>query len=137
MFHTIRRKMALLINSIFRRLLNSATEGEGAWYASLKFRTPVELKQVATSVSKRTSISEHDTLAVISVLSELIPEYLINGHSVHLDKLGVFRLSINSTGHENEEDVSSESIKSTKIRFLPAVDMKKAIKGASYIKIDK
>jgi predicted histone-like DNA-binding protein len=128
--------MALLINSIFRRLVFGNPEIEGAWYASLKFRTPINLREVVSAVAKRTSMSEHDTLAVISVLSVLIPEYIKNGHTVHLGDLGVFRLSVNSTGHENQDDVSAESIKSKKIRFLPGVEMKKAIEDAKFIKID-
>lgn len=126
----------MLINAIFRRLLNGTTENEGAWYANLKFRTPIELEEVVTTVSKRTTISEHDTLAVLSVLSDIIPEYLKNGHTVHLGKLGIFRLGISSTGHETEDEVTAESIKSKKIRFIPAVKMKKAIQDASFIKID-
>ena len=51
-------------------------------------------------------------------------------------KLGMFRLSISSTGHENEEEVTAESVKSKRIRFLPTVEMKKAIQDASFIKID-
>ena len=85
---------------------------------------------------KRTAISEHDTLAVLSVLSEIIPEYLKNCHTIHLGKLGMFRLSISSTGHENEEEVTAESVKSKRIRFLPSAVMKKAIQDASFIKID-
>lgn len=128
--------MALLINSIFRRLINGTTENEGAWYASLKFRTPVHFGEIVRAVAKRTSMSEHDTLAVISVLSVLIPEYLKNGHTVHLGDLGVFRMGVNSKGQEKQEDVSAESIKSKKIRFLPGIPMKKAIEDAKFIKID-
>lgn len=128
--------MALLINSVFRRLLNGTTENEGAWYANVKFRTPIQTREIVTAVAKRTSMSEHDTLAVISVLSVLIPEYIKNGHTVHLGDLGIFRMGVHSTGHENQEDVSSESIKSKRIRFLPGVPMKKAIEDAKFIKID-
>jgi predicted histone-like DNA-binding protein len=128
--------MALLINSIFRRLVFGNNNKDGAWYASLKFRTPINLREIVTAVAKRTSMSEHDTRAVISVLSVLIPEYIKNGHTVHLGDLGIFRLGVSSTGHEKQEEVSAESIKSKKIRFLPGVEMKKAIKDARFIKID-
>ncbi len=128
--------MSLLVNAIFRKLRMGDQNSEGAWYASLKFRTPIPLQEVVEAVQKRTSISEHDTLAVISALSVLIPEYLKNGHTVHLDKLGIFRLGINSEGHEQQDDVSAESIKSKRIRFLPAVEMKKAVADAKFIKIE-
>ena len=128
--------MALLINSVFRPFAFANTPKEGAWYASLKFRTPINFREIVTAVAKRTSMSEHDTRAVISVLSVLIPEYIKNGHTVHLGDLGIFRLGISSMKEEKQEDVSAESIKAKKIRFLPGIEMKKAITDAKFIKID-
>ena len=128
--------MALIFNSIFRPLVFGEAKTKGAWFASLKFRTPIDYREVVTAVAKRTSMSEHDTRAVISVLSVLIPEYIKNGHTVRLGDLGVFRLSVSSTGHDQPEQVSAESIKSKKIRFLPGIEMKRAINDAKFIKID-
>lgn len=129
--------MSLLINAIFKKFHLGDHEKDGAWYAGLKFRTPVHTQEVVEAVQKRSSISEHDALAVISVLSALIPEYLKNGHTVHLDKLGIFSMSVKSKGHDSENDVSAESVKSNRIRFLPAVDMKRAVADAKFIKIEK
>jgi len=81
----------------------------------------VSTKQLGKALSDRSTVTLADTLAVLSELGTVMSTFMAQGRSVQLDGLGSFRYTINSTkqGVEKEEDVSTNQIKSIRVRFVP------------------
>lgn len=81
----------------------------------------VSTKQLGKALSDRSTVTLADTLAVLSELGTVMSTFMAQGRSVQLDGLGSFRYTINATkqGVEKEEDVSTNQIKSIRVRFVP------------------
>lgn len=81
----------------------------------------VSTKQLGKALSDRSTVTLADTLAVLSELGTVMSTFMAQGRSVKLDGLGSFRYNINATkqGVEKEEDVSTNQIKSIRVRFVP------------------
>lgn len=81
----------------------------------------VSTKQLGKALSDRSTVTLADTLAVLSELGTVMSTFMAQGRSVQLDGSGSFRYTINSTkqGVEKEEDVSTNQIKSIRVRFVP------------------
>ena len=77
--------------------------------------------QVASLLADRSTVTKADAYAVLSELGGVMSTFMAQGRSVHLDGLGSFRYTINATkqGVEKEEDVSTNQIKSIRVRFVP------------------
>ena len=58
----------------------------------------------------------------------------MHGDSVNLEKFGIFRLSFESTGSEEEKDVSAQNITRLKILFLPSTKLKDKISGTNLVR---
>lgn len=83
----------------------------------------VTTKQLATMLSDRCTVTLADTLAVLSELGMVMGIYMAQGRSVHLNGIGSFRYTINAQkqGVEKEDEVSSNQIRSIRVRFVPEV----------------
>ena len=127
--------MSVLVNVVFRE--NPSNRAEGGYYLTAKHRTPITRREVIDTISKRTGMSKFDANLVISALAEIVPEYLKNGHNVHLGDMGTLSLNISSSKSEKPEEATVDTIKSAKIRFLPSSIMKDGIRNVDFIIINK
>jgi len=123
---------------ILYKLINRKKPGEktdpGKIYATPVKRGSKPLKSIGSDIVKISSLSKGDVDNVLSNLVDLIPDYLLEGNSVHLGELGTMRLSFSSEGVENEEDFSTSKIKGLKIIFTPGKDLKDKISRARFEK---
>jgi predicted histone-like DNA-binding protein len=94
----------------------------------------VDLLELCQEIEKISTVSEADTMAVLTSLVGVIPDKLIKGKTVRLGDLGSFSPSIGSHPMEEEEDVNSSSIRSNKVLFKPGKRIKKVMKTADYKK---
>lgn len=76
----------------------------------------VPLHQIAKSISVRSTVHRADVNAVLTVLPEVVLEYLSQGLSVRLGELGSFALRFRSKA----EDFSSSNVKKVHIRYTPS-----------------
>lgn len=83
----------------------------------------VTTKQLATMLSDRSTVTLADTLAVLSELGAVMSTFMSQGRSVHLDGIGSFRYTLNTTkqGVEKVDEVSANQIKGIRVRFVPEV----------------
>ena len=83
----------------------------------------VTMAQVATMLADRSTVTKADAYAVLSELGTVMSTFMAQGRSVHLDGIGSFRYTINSTkqGVEKKEEVSSDQIVGIRVRFVPEI----------------
>jgi hypothetical protein len=60
---------------------------------------------------------------------------LRHGRPVRLSTLGTFFLTLNSEGFDNDEELTSDGIKTANIRFRPGKRLKKMIKTLDFVKV--
>ena len=82
----------------------------------------ISTKKVAEKLAQISTVSEADARAVLSMLGEVMADYLASGRSVKLDGLGSLRLA-GYTGDnkavEKPEQVTSKMFQGVRVRFIP------------------
>lgn len=84
----------------------------------------VNLKFITERIKEISSLSRGDIRGVIQNLVDKLKEQLLEGKSVNIDGLGVFRLSFQSKGEETEKEVGVKSVHSVRICFRASQDLK-------------
>ena len=107
------------------------------WYPQLTGSQKIDLNEVAGILSKQTTASKGDVYLVVTALTDLIPELLMDGNTVHLGKLGSFRLWAKATPAEDPEKTSYRNIKELRVAFIPAKEIKKKLKNARFRKVKR
>ena len=110
--------------------------GQKRFYASLRSSGITDLRLLSEHISKRSTVSVIDTMAVLEGLIQVIPEQLQIGRIVHLGDLGSMRLSISSEGANKEENVTSEKIRARKILFRPGMVLQDSLRNLRFKKGD-
>lgn len=95
------------------------------FYAQSKISGATDLHTLARRMSKATTVTEADSLAVLTELEEVLAEALLESKSVRLGKLGSFHVTLKSSGAESKEDFSHSNITKAMIRFIPSPTFKK------------
>lgn len=108
--------------------------GTKKFYASVKQLGTLNLAELASDIADNTTVSETDAYAVLKSLEKQLPKQLSRGFTLKLGDFGRFRLSISSTGHETEEDVTSSSITKRRINFTPGKNIRNALELIEFIK---
>lgn len=104
------------------------------YYASTVLDGEVGLLELCQEIERISTVSEADTMAVLTSLVALVPEKLARGKIVRLGDLGNLRPSISSLAMEKEEDVSASSIRGNKVIFTPGKRVHKVLKVVDYKK---
>ena len=105
------------------------------YYASPHYSGEIDLFNISKKLSSRSTVTRSDAVAVLSGFVDLIAEELKEGKIVKLGNLGSFRISISSKGEETVEEVSSASIKGSKVLFRPAPIFRENLSGLTFEKV--
>lgn len=113
---------------------NPLKRDEKRFYPQPVWNKQIDEDMLAEEISYASSINASDIRAVLASLMELLPRHLMEGDTIKLNRLGIFRLSFESKGELKEEDVSEKDILQTKILFRPDVKIKAKLKSTVYKK---
>jgi predicted histone-like DNA-binding protein len=122
--------MSLQFNVIER--VNPQTK-EKKWYATPRLTGKRDLKNLSKDLSEVSSLSAGDVQNVIANLIDQLPKWLMEGDSVKLDGLGIFRLSFSSAGDAEKDAISAASIDDIHIIFEPDVAIKERVNKTKVI----
>lgn len=75
------------------------------------------LRKIARRIEKIGALSAEDVFHVLNSFVREMKEVLTEGDKVKVDGFGIFHLTVNSTGVENEEDCNVRNIRKVNIRF--------------------
>ena len=102
------------------------------YYAFPKSSGTVELRDLARRISRESTVSIMDTMAVLEGMLQVIPDFLSEGNIVKMGDFGTFRLSISSEGVENPDEFSASMIKKTNLLFRPGSVFKNQLKNIKF-----
>lgn len=125
--------MSLLIKPMARKSFADPA-APPKYYAVAKSRNKVTMKMVCARVANATTMSEADVYGVLKALLAEMGFILMEGDMVELDDFGTFRLTVNSEGVEDVDDVTSNLVTKVNIRYRAGSDLANKVKS---IKIEK
>lgn len=105
------------------------------YYAQAKSRGSVDLREIARTLSQRSTVSMADVMAVLEGLIELVPEKLQEGYLVKLGEFGTFRPGFSSMGEASPDKVTAKSISKPRINFRPGQEIRKQMLHTKFEKL--
>lgn len=81
-------------------------------------------KFIINRIKDSSSLSRGDILSVVQNFVEKLKEQLLEGKTVSVDGLGVFSLSLRSSGEPNESEVGLKTVRSIRICFRPDKELR-------------
>ncbi len=104
------------------------------YYAYVQNQGVVNLRQIAKRISRESTISMMDTLAVLEGFLQTIPDLLLEGKIVKLAELGTFRSTISSEGVDNADDFNVTNIKRLNLIFRPGSEFRDQLNTVKFKK---
>lgn len=106
------------------------------FYPRLTNRTRLGLMDVAGQISRQSTLSKADTIAVLAALEEVIPDMLREGNIVDLGALGTFTLQSTADTGKEESEVSWRNFSELKVRFKPGHALKIQLPEVKFKKVE-
>ena len=104
------------------------------FYPSIKASGRRTQRQIAETISRISSVSTGDTMAVIEGLLTVIPQELAAGNIVELGDFGSFWLKANAEGADTAEEVRTSQIFTLLPRFIAGKQFKKLLASIEFRK---
>ena len=107
--------------AFFRERFSKLTK---LWTVSSVSVSQYNSKRLAKDIEKESTVSYTDIMAVLTSLPTVMQRYLAEGHTVKLEGIGTFYLTVQctKTGVERKEDCSAEQITNVKVQFRPEME---------------
>ena len=120
--------MALKVKAV-ERLVKFDKESAGSWRYVMTPELYIALNQakVIREAALRSGVSQGVMKACWDAAGEVIKAWATEGHSVALPGLGTMRFGLRAASVEKVEDVKTSLIKSRRIIFTPAQDLKEEL----------
>ena len=93
------------------------------WIPVSKTVSCYDAHRLAKDIEKESTVSQTDVMAVLNAIPTVMTRYLAEGHSVKLDGIGSFFLTVEckKTGVDTPEEVSMDQVTNIKVQFRPAM----------------
>ena len=128
------KQMALKVKAK-EKLLKFSKEDEGfyRWVMLPELYSALTQEKVIREAALRSGVSEGVMHACWDAAGEVIKAWATEGHSVALPGLGTMRFGLSAKAVEDVNKVKTSLIKSRKIIFTPAVELKNELASTSVI----
>ena len=126
--------MALKVKAVERLLKFSKNENDPGVYRYVmkpELYTSLSQAKVIKEAALRSGVSQGVMQACWDAAGEVIKAWATEGHSVALPGLGTMRFSLRAKSVENVNEVKTQLIKTRRIIFTPAVDLKEDLANTS------
>ncbi|WP_298366191.1 HU family DNA-binding protein [uncultured Lutibacter sp.] len=90
------------------------------------------LRDFARRISRESTVSSMDAMAVLEGLLQIIPDEIANGKIIKLGDFGTFRSTISSEPAITKEEFHVSKIKGLNVRFRPAKEFTKQISNIDF-----
>ena len=128
--------MPILYNSM-ERVPPGKSDGKRYWCPVVKSTGLIDEKKVAETTAKTTAHTPKEVELLLSQLSEVVMDMLLDGKTVQLGKLGFFRTTVKAAPADSEEEVTASKIKKVTVRFKESDELKNTMKKAKFVPVVK
>jgi len=105
------------------------------FYAIKQAQETLTLRDFGKRISRESTVSMMDTMAVLEGLLQIIPDELVNGKIIKLGDFGTFRTTLSVEGAVTAEEFTAANIKKLNVRFRPAREFVDLLAGVKYSKV--
>jgi len=105
------------------------------FYAVKQAQEELTLRDFGKRISRESTVSMMDTMAVLEGLLQIIPDELVNGKIIKLGDFGTFRTTLSVEGAVTAEEFTAANIKKLNVRFRPAREFVDLLAGVKYSKV--
>lgn len=105
------------------------------FYGVKQAQETLTLRDFGKRISRESTVSMMDTMAVLEGLLQIIPDEIVNGKIIKLGDFGTFRTTLATEGAITEEAFTDANIKKLNIRFKPAREFVNLLASAKYHKV--
>lgn len=105
------------------------------FYAVKQTQEELTLRDFGKRISRESTVSMMDTMAVLEGLLQIIPDEIANGKIIKLGDFGTFRTTLSAEGAATEEEFTVANIKKLNIRFRPAREFVDLLASVKYSKV--
>ena len=126
--------MALKVKAVERNIKFTKDENDSGvwrWVMSPDLYIALSQEKVIKEAALRSGVSRGVMQACWDAAGEVIKAWATEGHSVALPGLGSMRFGLRAKSVEDVNDVKTSLIKTRRIIFTPAVDLKDELKNTS------
>jgi len=124
--------MALKVKAVEKKVKFSKTDaGVWRWVMSPDLYIALSQEKVIKEAALRSGVSRGVMQACWDAAGEVIKAWATEGHSVALPGLGSMRFGLRAKSVEDVNDVKTSLIKTRRIIFTPAVDLKDELKNTA------
>lgn len=111
---------------------------EDRYKAKLLNQEQVDIVEMAKRINKGGSLSEGETVGILSMLEEVLVEKLTDNFRVKLD-CGTFAPTVKAKAVKSFDDLDASTIIRKRIRFTPSVDLKQTLAntGVQFVDLNK
>ncbi|WP_298262438.1 HU family DNA-binding protein [uncultured Lutibacter sp.] len=93
------------------------------------------LRDFGKRISRESTVSMMDTMAVLEGLLQIIPDEISNGKIIKLGDFGTFRTTLSAEGVATEEEFTLSKIKGLNVRFRPAREFRDQLASVKYERV--
>lgn len=104
-------------------------QGEPKFYPSPVYNGTYSIDDVSKYIANISTVSEIDTVAVLSAFTKVIPELLQKGIRIDLEGIGIFSLGFETTASEKPEDVTSNNVEKVRLKFSAEHKLKQKLEN--------
>lgn len=123
--------MAIIYNVYERE--SKIGNAPGVYQTAMKQRSrQVPMRELATLISERCTVSRTDVVAVLDSLGWAVAFVMRNGSNVQLPFLGSLFTTIRSKAIKKGEEWKPECIKGLSVRFRPTSELKDALTNVQF-----
>ncbi len=108
----------------------------GKFYASLNHDRKSDMRDVAERITKRSTVSTIDAMAVLEAFTQVIPEMMAEGDLIQLGDFGTFFGTIKSAGSATKDEFHTTHIQKMKLHFRPGAEFKKTLRNLVFSKTE-
>jgi predicted histone-like DNA-binding protein len=127
-----RKIMALKVKAVERLVkFNKTDAGVWRYVMSPELYTSLNQQKVIREAALRSGVSQGVMQACWDAAGEVIKAWATEGHSVALPGLGTMRFGLRAKAVEDVNKVKTALIKSRRIIFTPAVELKEELAGTA------
>jgi nucleoid DNA-binding protein len=108
--------------------------GQTALVASVDRYSTIAYKDIVAYAAKAAAVPESSITMAMEAIYDALSYFVLNGHSVEVPNLGIFRLTVKCKAANTLEDFTAgfnENLRSVNIRFLPCSELKAQIASTS------
>lgn len=124
--------MSVKYRKVINNRKNSPTKGK--IYGRAVAGEELYIKEIATNISSRCTLTEPDIIAVINALETEVAKGLAQGRRVVLEGFGAFKIGLTTTPADTAKQFTASNVKSMHVIFQPAIEMDQGKRIKSMLK---